>query len=263
MLKPLLKKVAGQLGYEIRKKAELARLGYDFEDRAADAIRVVRPYTMLSRERMITLYQQVTHCEENGIPGVFVECGVWKGGGVALMALANLKAGKVRRHLHLFDAFTEICEPDQAVDGDRAVREVKAGAKNGGVGGKLVPVTGIYDSLGGPGTLEGNKQLLETVVGYDPRFVHYHVGWFQDTLPKDADQLGEIAILRLDGDWYASTKICLDYLYDKVVSGGFVIIDDYGAYEGCKKAVDEFRRGRGISAYLHHIDDVGRYWIKP
>lgn len=262
MIKPLLKKMIGRLGYELRKMEDRPRLGYDREDEAAAAIKKIRPYTMLPVERLITLYQQAAHCETAGLHGDFVECGVWKGGSVALMALANMEHGAARRNIHLFDSFTDICEPDQAVDGERAVREVKAWGKSGGVDGALTPVAGFYDSMGGAGTLAGNKELLEKVVGYDPKFLHYHVGWFQDTLPKDAPGIREIAILRLDGDWYASTKVCLEHLYDKVVAGGFVIIDDYGAYEGCRKAVDEFRRQRKINAYLHHIDGEARYWIK-
>ena len=82
-------------------------------------------------------------------------------------------------------------------------------------------------------------------------------------MPKDAPGIPQIAILRLDGDWYASTMICLEYLYDRVVSGGFVIIDDYGCYDGCRKAVDEFRKARGIVAFLHHVDSDCRYWVKP
>lgn len=262
MIKPLLKALFGRLGYELRRKADRARLGYELEEQASAAIAKVRAYTMLPPERLITLYQQAAHCEKTGLPGAFVECGVWKGGSVAVMALANLERGAARRDVHLFDAFTDICEPDQAVDGERAVREVKAWGKGGGVDGKLAPVTGFYDAMGGAGTLDGNKRLLEGVAGYPAERLHYHVGWFQETLPKDAAGIPEIAILRLDGDWYASTKVCLEHLYDKVVGGGFVIVDDYGAYDGCRKAVDEFRRDRGITAYLHHIDGEARYWIK-
>lgn len=260
MIKPLLKGIFGRLGYELRRKPGPARLGYELETEAEAAIAKVRAFTMLPPERLITLYQQAVHCEKVLLPGAFVECGVWKGGSVALMALANLDAGAARRDLHLFDSFTDICEPDQAVDGERAVREVKAWGKGGGTAGKLAPVAGFYDSMGGAGTLEGNKELLEKTVGYPAERIHFHVGWFQDTLPKA--EILEIAILRLDGDWYASTKVCLERLYDKVVPGGFVIIDDYGAYEGCRKAVDEFRRDRKITAYLHHIDGEARYWIK-
>ena len=148
------------------------------------------------------------------------------------------------------------------VDGEKAVWEAKEWSESGGVDGKLTPLKGIYDSFGGPGTLEGNRELLTKEIGYGPAFLHFHKGWFQETMPKVSPQISLIAILRLDGDWYASTRVCLEFLYGKVVRGGFVIIDDYGAYEGCRKAVDEFRQKNGISDYLHHIDQPGRYWIK-
>lgn len=262
MIKPALKKAVSRLGYEIRKTGGDRPLGYDLENEAEELIRRVQPYTMLSRERLLTLYQQVIHCERNAVSGDYVECGVWKGGAAALMALANMKSGKSPRAIHLFDAFTEICEPDQSVDGEKAIRESREWSQTGGVDGKLLPLKGIYDSFGGPGTLEGNRNLLTKQIGYDPNFLHFHKGWFQETLPKDSSQISQIAILRLDGDWYASTRICLEFLYDKVVRGGFIIIDDYGAYDGCRKAVDEFRKSNGILDYLHHIDQAGRYWIR-
>lgn len=262
MIKRNLNALMNLLGYEIIRKDGKARLlSYDLGKEAYEAIQRVRPNTMLSDERLITLYQQTVFCEEHNIKGCFVECGVWKGGAVGLMALANLKHGTLRRNIHLFDSFQEICEPDKAVDGERAVQEVKQWS-NGSCNGNLTPLNGFYDSFGGPGTLQGNKDFLEKIIGYDPDFLHYHKGWFQDTLPIDYSNIGEIAILRLDADWYASTKICLEYLYEKVVTGGFVIVDDYAAYDGCRKAVDEFMLQNNIVAYLNHIDEVGRYWIK-
>jgi O-methyltransferase len=217
---------------------------------------------MVPYARLVTLYQQVIFCETWNIPGCFVECGTWKGGAVGLMALGNLEAGATRRHLHLFDSFEGIPEPDVSIDGEKAVQQVVS--IGGRAKGRLMPVAGFYEKYaGGVGTLEENRSLLEEVIGYDPSFLHYHKGWFQNTLPEAAPDLGSVAILRLDADWYASTKICLEHLYDNVVSGGFVIIDDYGCYEGCKKAVDEFMKRRGVRAYLNHIDSEGRYLIKP
>jgi hypothetical protein len=211
----------------------------------------------------VTLYQQVAYCERYKVPGAFVECGVWKGGAAGMMALANLQTGSVRRQLHLFDAFQEICEPDSAVDGDRALKEVQQlTGKSGQDKGTLQPLTGIYDFMGGPGTLEENRKLLESTIGYPAESLHYHEGWFQETLPVVHETIGPIAILRLDGDWYASTKVCLEYLFDKVVRGGIVIIDDYGTYEGCRRAVDEFMEREGVQAYLGSIDSDCRYFVK-
>lgn len=258
MFKKYIKSLVDRLGYQVRKKSALF---CKLEKAASDIISTVKPYTMLSQERLLSLFTQVEYCEKAGIPGCYVECGVWKGGSVGLMALTNMKYSTQPRHIHLFDSFQEICEPDALVDGERAINEVKNWSK-GGVSGELKPLTGIYDSFGGPGSLEGNKVLMEEILGYDPNFLHYHKGWFQDTLPQ-VTNIDKIAILRLDGDWYASTKICLDCLYDKVTSGGIIIIDDYGAYEGCRKAVDEFIADNNIKAYLSYVDMDCRYWIKP
>ena len=238
-------------------------LGYELEAEATECIRIIRDNTMLSKRRLVTLYQQVAYCEEHNIPGAFVECGVWKGGATGMMALANMQTAKQRRHLHLFDAFQEICEPDATVDGERALREVKEfTGRSGHDKGKLQPLIGIYDSFGGPGTLLENQELLEKLIAYPSEFIHYHVGWFQDTLPAVHRDIGQIAILRLDGDWYASTKICIEYLFEKVVKGGVVIIDDYGTYEGCRRAVDEFIASHRIQAYLAAIDRDCRFFVK-
>lgn len=215
---------------------------------------IIKRSTMLPRVRLVSLYDQVKHCQDTLPEGAIVECGVWKGGAMGLVALAIQSSEKNSlRHLHLFDSFTDICAPDPLVDGQRALREM-GGAANF-QGDVIEPVVGAYDSVGGHGTLVECKSLIEERIGYPSRYVHFHVGWFQDTVPVASKEIGPIAILRLDGDWYASTKICLDYLYDLVVEGGFLIIDDYGTYEGCQKAVDEFILQKGIPAYLCRVDE--------
>ena len=225
------------------------------------AIAEVRPNTMLTHPRLVSLYRQVEECEKRELQGAFVECGTWKGGAVGLMALANLRHGTARRMLHLFDSFEGIHEPDAAVDGPLAVSQVLS--VQGGVGGRLVAVQGLYEKFAGSvGTLEDNRNLLEKKIGYPVEFISYHKGWFQDTVPTATVTIGPIAILRLDGDWYVSTKICLDHLYPKVVPGGFVIVDDYGTYDGCRKAVDEYRATHGIRAMLERIDSSAFVWIK-
>jgi hypothetical protein len=221
----------------------------------------VQAHTMTPVERQLSLYRQAVACEKNNIPGAFVECGTWKGGLVGLMALANLRHGLKRRPLHLFDSFEGIPEPDPIMDGARAVAEVES------VGcqptGQLKSVSGFYEKFAsGIGTLDDNRNLLEKKIGYPQEFLHYHPGWFQDTVPADAETLEPIAILRLDGDWYASTKVCLDHLYPKVVPGGYVILDDYGSYEGCRKAVDEYRVANKIRSPLEEIDSSCFAWIK-
>jgi O-methyltransferase len=218
---------------------------------------------MLPYVNLVTLYKQVLYCEKGKIEGDFVECGVWKGGAVGLMALANLKSGESRRKLHLFDAFEEICAPNKDIDGEVAINEVKVLLGDKAlINGELEPLKGIYDSFGGPGNINECKSLIEETIGYPANYVYYHKGWFQNTIPIKSKEIGKIAILRLDGDWYESTKIYLDYLFDKVVSGGFIIIDDYGAYSGCKKAVDEFLTKRKDIYYLNYSNWCCRHVVK-
>lgn len=263
MLSNIIKSAFHKIGLEVRRKQKPHQPeGEESSDFYKEILATVRNRSMVAPEGLFTLHHQCLFCEKNGIEGDFVECGVWKGGSVGVMAMSNLKFGKKQRHLHLFDSFQEICEPDETVDGVRAIREVKEWTKDGGTKGRLVALEGVYDLMGGPGSVEGNRKLLVNQIGYDPDFLHFHKGWFQDTLPADHQLIERIAILRLDADWYASTKICLEYLYPKVVSGGFIIIDDYGAYDGCRKAVDEYLAAQGIRPYLNYVNNDIRYIIK-
>lgn len=265
--KRLIKSMLRVFGYEIRHASDVKRdksKVYDFQEEAEEKIAIIRPYTMVSWEPLVTLYQQVRWIEKNDIPGDFVECGVWKGGAVGLMALGNLAFTNARRHIHCFDAFDDICEPDPTHDDDQAIQQVAqlSGRDPRSFSGALRPVKGVYGSKGGPGSLEEVKKLLEEKINYPGEYLHYWKGWFQDTLPTVSETVGKISILRLDCDLYASTRVSLEWLYDKVIPGGFVIIDDYGAYNGCRKAVDEFLNSRRERVYLHHVNKDCRYWIK-
>jgi hypothetical protein len=228
--------------------------GYDGESEASAALSRVAGHTMISYERAITLYQQVCHLEESGIEGALVECGVWKGGAAALMALANLEHGRTRREIHLFDSFQGLPEPSSR-DGQHDI------AKAQRLAGRSLDGSGALRPVGWDRASREDSEALLREVGYPLQHVHYHEGWFQDTLARS--DFGDIALLRLDGDWYDSTKACLDVLYPRVVPGGFVVIDDYGHREGCRAAVTDYRREHGIGEFLHHIDATGRYLIKP
>jgi O-methyltransferase len=272
-MKKKIKKILRYFGLEIQRipkggnvsfYIDMDRnIGYEFEKEANDAIKVVRKRTMLPYVNLLTLFEQVMYCEKLSLEGDFVECGVWKGGAVGLMAIANLRYGARRRKLHLFDAFEEICAPNKDLDGEIAINEVKKTlGKEALIEGEMKPLTGIYDRFGGPGDLDGCKFLIEESIKYPANFVHYHKGWFQDTIPVISKDIEKIAILRLDGDWYESTKVSLEYLYDKVVSNGIIIFDDYGLYSGCKKAVDDFLESRKECYYLHYSSWACRYLQK-
>ena len=168
-----------------------------------------------------------------------------------MMALAHLRERRPTRDLHLFDSFVGLPEPDARRDGAAAIRyaEGRGSGENRAIG-KCV------------GTLAENQQLLQDRVGYPKERLFFHPGWFEDPLPALPADFGPIALLRLDSDWYASTKLCLETLFDRVSPGGIIVIDDYGYWEGCREAVDEFFRARKIRPYLHYIDLPGRYFFK-
>lgn len=239
--------------------------GFDYEKEAGEAVKLTIENSMIGAVSLGTLYEQAVYCEKNGIEGSFVECGVWKGGAVGAMAKGNIDFGKKRRDLHLFDAFDDICPPVAAVDGQKAVDDVKKYSllqNEDEMQGQLEPIKGAYDAFGGHGTIDGCRKLLIEDIKYPQEYIHFHKGWFQETLPVDASKIDKIAILRLDGDWYDSIKVCLDFLFDKVVKGGLVVIDDYGYYEGCTKAVDEFLAGRNIKTFLSYSTTSCRYFVK-
>jgi O-methyltransferase len=230
-----------------------ASYGYDDEEPIKAALSAVHAYSHTSFERLATLWLQVRYLDRYRIPGALMECGVWKGGAVGLMALAHMHANaEPFRDLHLFDSFEGLPEPRADVDGALAVEIAERFTT-----GNLQPIGQLAAS-----PLD-SKALLLNRIGYPERLVHYHIGWFQNTLPQDVDSIGEIALLRLDGDWYESTKVCLQHLYPKVVSAGVIVIDDYGHFAGCRRAVDEFLGSQSAPIMLHHIDCTGRYWLKP
>lgn len=267
-MKKSIKKFFAFFGLEVtktQKREQNPFINYDYGAEAFEALKINQPYSMMPAVNLITLYEQAVYCEKFKIEGDFVECGVWKGGAVGMMAMANLKHASMRRTLHLFDAFDDICEPDPEVDGEKAMRDLKTLGKRDrdSLTGKIEPVTGFYDSHGGHGTIEICADLLTKVIGYPADNICFHKGWFQDTVEIKSNDIKQIAILRLDGDWYDSIMIPLLFLYDKVAPGGIVVIDDYGYYEGCTKAVDDFLKSKNITTFLSYSNYGCRYFVKP
>jgi hypothetical protein len=229
-----------ELGY-LAGRYELPRLLF----------RTVRDHTMCSIQRLDNMYRLAKSVEQKGLVGAIVECGVWKGGCAGVAAAVVREAG-YRRFVHLFDSFEGLPEPGSE-DG------AEAAAYSGGVSSGVLKSTG--KCIGTRGEVE---DLLFNKLSIDRAKVSFHVGWFQETLPKDHAAIGPISLLRLDGDWYDSTRVCLKYLYPMVVSGGYVILDDYGHWEGCRKAFEEYRTSEGLGELtLVRIDYTGVYFSKP
>ena len=256
-MKRFIQKIFWRLGYELKYPAAPIYVDKKVVESAKS---IVDGYTMISNTCMISLADQVGYCNSRNIPGAFVECGVWKGGAVGVMAFISKYSGYEDRNLHLFDAFRDICAPDPEVDGAAALAETSLfGTYREG---QPQALEGIYDSKGGHGTIKECRGIIVDKINYPESKVHFHEGWFQDTVQPASKVIGPIALLRLDGDWYDSTKVCLEAFYDNVVPGGIVIIDDYLAYDGCKKAVDEFIMSRNLNIFLGRVDTVCYYFVK-
>ena len=229
------------------KRAKYA-LHKDFDDAAKDIIRTVRSRTMTSSDKLFGLINAVRYVVEHDIPGDVVECGVWRGGSMQAAAMAFLQAGSTSRHLYLFDTFEGMPSPtevDRRRDGTSA-SELLASSR------RTAPVWAVAD-------LDDVRQAMEAV-GYPDDKVHYVKGMVEDTVPADAPDT--ISILRLDTDWYTSTRHELTHLYPRLSSGGVLIIDDYGYWQGSRKAVEEFLAETGARLLLTRIS-AGRLAVKP
>ncbi len=199
--------------------------------------RQVRGSTMCSNARLRGLYRALHYVVSRNIPGDVVECGCAQGGSAALMAL-TLRQLRSQRKLWLFDTFEGLPAPT-AEDPDFEVADLFTGT----CVGKLNEVRELFDRLG---VLDGTE------------FVK---GLFQQVLPATA--VPQISVLHIDGDWYESVKVCLEFLYNKVAPQGVIQFDDYGYWKGARKAVDEFFEQRGIQVPLKRLDYSGRFLIKP
>jgi len=236
------------LGYDIVKIRPVTAADAfpaDFTREEIDDIVAVGPYTLTSFERMVSLTRAVGYVVDHNIPGDFVECGVWKGGSVMLMARALRRRNEGRREIHVFDTFEGMTEPtshDVSYDGEVASETYVR----------------VNDRLIAIGLEEVKKNVLS--VGYDPEKIHFVKGKVEETIPRYAPQ--RIALLRLDTDWYESTKHELHHLFPRLSPGGVVIIDDYGHWSGARRAVDEYIRDHRISILLTRIDYTGRIGVK-
>ena len=204
---------------------------------------VVAPFTMLSVARLWSLARLGREVCARDLPGNFVECGVAGGGSSALLASIIGADGKRPRRLFACDTFSGMPQADD----EDTHRGENADATGWGNGTCAAPV----------------ESLLEVCRRLDVGGVVEPIrGLFADTLPVNRARIGEIALLHMDGDWYSSTRDILVNLFDQVVPGGRIQIDDYGYWDGCRRAVTEFAEKRGLAFDLHVIDETGVWFEK-
>lgn len=246
-----LRKGLGRLGYDLVKRPQ-DDLPFDLKKEHKGIIQAVRPFTATTPERIAALVDAVDYIATNQIPGALVECGVWRGGSMMAAALKLLAKGVTDRDLWLFDTFSGMTPPSdldrRAWDGrtaedmleERSPEEV----------GNIWCVASVED-------VQAN--LAST--GYPTDRCRFVVGPVEDTIPGDAPQ--DIALLRLDTDWYESTAHELRHLYQRIAPGGVLILDDYGEWEGARRATDEFMALISPRPLLVRLDSGGRLAVVP
>jgi O-methyltransferase len=187
-------------------------------------------YTMLGCRRGRYLYRLAADVERRRLTGDILDCGVWNGGSTVL-----LSRGAPSHTIWAFDSFEGLPEPGER-DGQRSRNHVG-------------------DCLG------AEAKVIEAFQTFsDPARLQLVKGWFQDTFPRSSPNIDRVAMLHADGDWYDSVLLTLRTFYPKVVSGGYVAVDDYGHWEGAREATDDFRREAGVTEPLVSIDGNAVYW---
>jgi hypothetical protein len=201
------------------------------------------PIYMIRDERFAANILAVEYVLENSLQGDIVEVGVWKGGSVVSMLMTLKKNNNISKKIHLYDTF-EGMTPSTDKDFDLINRKAD----------DLINSDPFWLCIS---PLEEVKENISKI-GYPEDLIVYHKGDICEA--KDFPE--KISFIRLDTDWYESTKCELEKFYDKVVSGGVIMVDDYGHWQGCKKAVDEFLKDKPEIKIIN-IDYTAIYFIKP
>lgn len=205
----------------------------------------VKAFTLVEMERCYALYKSVQYVVEKNIPGDFVECGVWRGGSAMLIALTLEKENTTDRKIYLYDTYTGMPKPETE-DGTKALEIWDTKEKNEeGSDWCFATYDDVYANMMGS--------------GYPSENIVFVKGKVEATIPSLIPE--KIALLRLDTDWYSSTRHELVHLYPLLAPSGILIVDDYGAWPGARKAVDEYFADKN-PVYFHRIDETGRLLVK-
>jgi len=208
-----------------------------------------RPYTMTSKERMYVLFNAIHFIIKARIPGDFVECGVWKGGSVMMIAATLKSMGITDRTIYLYDTFDGMTPPTDAdIDwkGNSAKDLLMQSEKKADTIWVYVPIDEVRTNL--------------EKTGYPMDKFKFVRGDVLQTIPENAPE--KISLLRLDTDWYESTRHELEHLFPRLSDRGILILDDYGYHQGSRKAVDEYFAKYPNAYYPHRIDSTARCLIK-
>ena len=218
------------------------------DDRDRRIVERALPYSVTGVPRLVALIETVRHLVEADVPGAFAECGVWRGGSIVAMLL-TLQECDAERDVYLFDTFGPM--PHMGEGDHSAVYE--SGATGWSARRGPTVKTDLWE------TEDAVRETIATTE-YPDELVHFVVGRVEDTLPENAPDA--LALLRLDTDFYESTRHELVHLYPRLASGGALIVDDYGEWAGARRAVDEYFAGQADRVLLSPIDYTVRLAVK-
>jgi O-methyltransferase len=223
------------------------------EDR--EIIESALPLSITSPARVYALVEAVRYCVRREVVGAFAECGVWRGGSIVAIIRTLQALGASDRDIYLYDTFEGMTAPSEADVSpvDRSALETWQAAQRN----NSKPWGEFFDNA------VFNEDLVRDTLaatGYPSERLHFVKGDVLETIPEHA--AAELALLRLDTDWYESTRHEMLHLYPRLADGGVLIIDDYGHWEGCRRAVDEYLREYAAPILLNRIDYTGRIAIK-
>jgi len=244
-IKNALRYLLNKCGFDL---IEYPPLNYD--DLSLQIYHSVKDYTMTNLERVNALVEAIKYIEANNIGGTMVECGIWKGGSAMAMALTLKMLGNEEREIYLYDTFSGMNAPtdeDVLYDGTFARKKYFE--------------TRISDDSSAwcSWPLENVRNNVFST-GYPKEKFHFIKGKVEDTIPQNVPE--SIALLRLDTDWYESTRHELKFLYPLLSVNGIIIIDDYGHWRGAKKAVDQYFSENKLKILLNRVDYTARIGIK-
>lgn len=258
MLKQAVKRALSTLGLEVRRTggfpAYLPPVEFTKADAAVIEFIVGNRLSMVTRERLIATVNACKHAVQSEIEGDFIECGVWRGGNSIAAKLTFENYGSDKK-VWLFDTFAGMTVP---TDTDRAARTGAAARKQFEQSQRVDYNEWCYASL------EDVRRNFE-LAGVDMDDVRFIKGDVAATLGQTANLPAKISVLRLDTDWYESTRLELEVLYPRLSRGGSLLIDDFGFWEGARKAVEEYFTSLlpGDRPLLHYTDYTGRMGVKP
>jgi O-methyltransferase len=230
------------LKFLIPKNTKLIRLSQGSkEERQMRSDSTFNAYTLVGYKRLQFLEESVKEIAHKKIDGDILEAGLWRGG-ASIFIKKMMDIVGLNNQLYCADSFEGMPKPKLKTD--------------------LDSLNGDYSKI--DFYTVGLEKVIENFKNFNAldSQVHFVKGWFSETMPLLREKIKKISLLRVDCDLYESTLDVLVNMYDKVSEGGFVYIDDYYGWEGCRKAVDEFRLARSIDQALVTVDRDSVYWNK-